>query len=546
MNLTFKIFVYVIFIFVFVDPAISNQASDISYNIKYLADQPNCIDLRVMIKGNKEGKHLLKLPTFVRNVAFEAQQGILSYSMVDDRIFWLNTDPNVDVKSNYKACSSNLIKDNGSPILSKDFFSFLIGELLILSNDDSKLMNVQITFENFPEYYNFITNHSFGHQKYDIKDTPYNLSRSILTGGKFDIETLFVNKKPIHVVIHGKWKMFTIKELKRKIVQLIERQRSLLKDNDFNYFVVLLYDNEGLSKQGAASGMLYNNVLRMLLIDSEEKKKGIFFGSLSHELFHAWIGNKIKIPAPQGELQWFFEGVNDFYGWQLALDSGVISEKDFVTYYNKILNEYLVSPYRDDSNETIAEIFNLRNPAGRLALVRGHIVFMEILNKLNSQNKSRAEIDLALREIDQNFSNKNKKITQEALDRIFKKHIGEEIWNQASDILYNGKPIILSDNLISRKNKLSTTKVAIPNFGFNLKQLLKEKRIISLDTNSNAALAGLKEADEVIYVSFDTTTADDPVYITIKGSDQHKVVQFVPNKSEKTIQQYRQIPSIPR
>lgn len=126
----------------------------------------------------------------------------------------------------------------------------------------------------------------------------------------------------------------------------------------------------------------------MLVVDREKKNKPLLLGGLSHELFHVWIGNKVQIPEPQDDLQSFFEGLNDFYGWQLALECGVISEKDYLTYYNRILKDYFVSPYRDDSNESIAKGFLVRSLASRLALNRSHIDFMEALERLKSQNKS--------------------------------------------------------------------------------------------------------------------------------------------------------------
>ena len=134
---------------------------------------------------------------FIRNVSFEAMKGGINYEMIDDRSFWLKTDPDVDVKSNYKACSLNVAKDNSYPIISKDFFSFCIDELLVRPDDNAALMNAAIEFQEFPENYNFISNYSIGNQKEEIKDTSYVISRSVLSGGKLDVETFKINNNRI-------------------------------------------------------------------------------------------------------------------------------------------------------------------------------------------------------------------------------------------------------------------------------------------------------------------------------------------------------------
>lgn len=64
---------------------------------------------------------------------------------------------------------------------------------------------------------------------------------------------------------------------------------------------------------GYALGLHHENMLSAVMPDStQEEKQAKALMLLSHELFHAWLGLGIQIPLPQGNLQWFFEGINDY------------------------------------------------------------------------------------------------------------------------------------------------------------------------------------------------------------------------------------------
>lgn len=407
--------------------------------------------------------------------------------------------------------------------------------------DLEKVVETKIHFEDFPEDYSIVTNHHINKREYTVVGTIRNLSRSIMSGGKFDIETKYIKDKPVHIALNGKWSMFNNSELKKNLYKIIDEQRTFLNDNDFPHFALIIYDGGASKNIAGVSGSFFENVLTMLVIDSEQKNKPLLYGLFSHELFHAWIGNKVRIPEPQGDLQWFFEGVNDFYAWQLAFDAGLLSNKQYIKYYNRVIKEYSLSPYKTESNEVLSKDFNLRNPAGRLAMLRGHIVFMEIFNKLKSQKKGREPLDMALREIIEKYSHNNSYITRDNLDQIFRNHLGDQIWSDALKILYDGEPVSFSPTLFSNNILLKNIAIAAPDFGFNVKLLVKEKRIASLAKNSNASLAGLKENDKVLDCGFDITSASTPIQVGIEESGKRKTIQFMPQKTKKIIPQYKHI-----
>lgn len=517
----------------------TSQPELFNYSIKYLAQESNCLDIALNFKVSSKGESVLRLPRQPFKLSLHATKGKVKYKLLDKGELLIYSEPSVDLKVEHRACVLNPSRNNYYPIMEKDFFYFMADELLAVPGGDlSNKVKAAFHFENFPENYTIATNHQLNKKDYEVTTTVKDLGRSIMAGGNFPVETLIINNKPIHIILNGHWSMFSKNELKRQIYKIIKTQRTFLNDNNFPYFLMIIFDCNLPEKDSGVSGSFYDNVFTMLIIDGPQKHKPTAYGLISHELFHAWMGNKVTIPDPQGDLQWFIEGVNDFYGWQLALDAGVLTEENYVKYYNRILQEYYFSSYKTSSNQELAKVFQLRGPTGRLSMHRGHIVFMEILDNLQAHKKDRSVIDQALREIVATYSNQPMPISHAALDKIFRKHLGDKIWDAALKILYEGQPATFSPNLFSNRFVLKSVSRQVPHFGFSMDAFLKQMQIKSLEKNSNAYLAGLRENDKVLEASFESTTIKHPATLQVESAGQRKTISFMPEIVEASMPQY--------
>lgn len=512
----------------------TNQPHELIYKVNYLGGtQSNCFDISVGLKGNPDGKIRIKFPEYVNNFALSTKKGNISYSLLENKVVLASLEPNVDMEASYQVCVSNPVRDNERPIIENNFFHFAAEKLFAVPDADlEKIYKIKIQFNNFPKNFSIVTNQNVNKREYELESSVEQLSRSIMAGGNVAIKTIFVNERPIHLLLNGKWTMFNVNELTAFLHKIISLQRNILADNDFPHFVLIFYDNKLPKGEGGVLGSLYGNVLSMVITDDKPKNKPIVFGLISHELFHAWLGNKIRITKPQGDKQWFFEGVNDFYGWQLALETGMISTQDYLDYYNKLLKEYMTSPFKESNNQEIANAFKLRNPAGRAAMFRGHILFMEMLNKLDLQGRSRASIDTALQEILKNASDDN-------LSDIFRKHLGKEIWDETFELIQSGRAISLSSTLFSNKVKLQKQKTEIPDLGFNIKSLILDGKIKSLVKKSQASKSGLKENAKIIDYGLDLANPKSKVFITFEDEGHHKTISFKPESVKELIPQYK-------
>ncbi len=65
---------------------------------------------------------------------------------------------------------------------------------------------------------------------------------------------------------------------------------------------------------------------------------------LSHELFHLWVPNSLKL---EGEYDWFFEGFTLYQALRMDLRLGWISFEDYLATIGRVYDSYLASSERD-------------------------------------------------------------------------------------------------------------------------------------------------------------------------------------------------------
>lgn len=532
-----------LFFLIFSFNVFSNGAKSLeySYQIKYLGE-PNasCLDVSVHIPGNAEGRVKFHLPKYMTSLSMEIARGKISYTIPEPNIYEIKLEPNLDLKVKYRACMNNHIRNISHPIIEKDFIYFNSGALLAFPVEDLyHKMKANFSLINFPTEFTLLNNNGLNINAYEIEDTIKNIVLHVIAAGNFHVKTLNINKRPVTILVKDTWhKYFTYDELESYLKLIIKKQRDFFKDNNFPFFALVLFKTFEEKSTVAISGRFHGNVLGMSISDSDPKYKPVFYGTLSHELLHAWFGSKIDFPRVEAEFQWFFEGLNDFYGWQLALETDEVSNQIFHKYHNILLREYVLSPFKENSNEDLVKYYSFKNPADQLLLARGHIVYLEILNELYAQGKSRKYIDKAMREIFHKYGNRKKDPTMNDLTSIFRKHIGAEIWDKYFKSIQDGHKVSFSlkpfyDNVI-----LQDELCEVANYGFDLDKTLRSKQIFSLQKGSAAELAGLKENDKIDSYNISMMSPNSPAYFIIQDAHEKKLIQFNPKIEKVNIPQY--------
>ena len=85
----------------------------------------------------------------------------------------------------------------------------------------------------------------------------------------------------------------------------------------------------------------------VLLLGRNAKRKSVLSRLgivLSHELFHLWVPNSLKL---EGAYDWFFEGFTLYQALRMDLRLGLISFDDYLETIASVYDSYLSSPDRD-------------------------------------------------------------------------------------------------------------------------------------------------------------------------------------------------------
>lgn len=516
----------------------SPSQNDIEYHINYSISEKNCIEIKGMFKGNEQGKMLLRLPPYGERISLSSPQG-MSHKFKDKNLYEIDFVPKENIFFNYYVCDNNKNRNLEHPVIEPELFHFFSDQVLMIPEyDDHEVKKVKFNFDKMAHNLKIIS--SFSANKKNFEATlPYaTLFNSTLAGTTASsIKKIFVHGYPVYVVTNGQWSFFKQEPI-YYVEKIINTQRKFWNDYDFPHYVVFLVQAPENLKH--ARGFHRENMMSAFMPQrADEKKLAKAIMLLSHELFHAWLGISIKIPLPQGNLQWFFEGVNDYYGMDMVIKSGLINKNDFINLTNDLIKDYYIYPFQTFPNKDLIHNFSLLSPANQIMQTRSHLTFLHYF-PYHHQNANFTSLDLAVKEIYQKF--KGKKASENEIENVFEKHIGKEKWQKIKSHIIFGKKLDIDPQLFSNYALLINKKMKILDQGFDMGTYIKLMKISSIDTNSNAYQAGLRNNQQVTGYFLSFANPDLPSIIEIKKGKGTQLISYYPNQRSEFVPQYELFP----
>lgn len=163
-----------------------------------------------------------------------------------------------------------------------------------------------------------------------------NLLNGIVITGDLKIKKLKIKGKDYIFSFIGDWeeedRLTTIyKTIARKQIKLF----SFLP---VDFLLVALVKDKSVKEK---RGFQYTNSIVYFLDDKIDLQDIELLKLFSHEHFHLWNGKYIKPREKDKEkLNWFYEGVTDYYGLLTLYSSGLISENVFLDYLAALYVDY--------------------------------------------------------------------------------------------------------------------------------------------------------------------------------------------------------------
>jgi hypothetical protein len=157
---------------------------------------------------------------------------------------------------------------------------------------------------------------------------------------------------------------------------IIESQKNLcncqVKDN-----AIIFIGNKSTNQRYRGSLLEHNQILFLIsdIIDDLE------FKNLSaHENFHKYIGKgPIRYDPKDGlTFKWFFEGFTDYFALKTNLISKNITLQQYLSTYNRILENYFASPYKSLAYDQASIQYWQNGRIKQMIYDRGHIMAQEL------------------------------------------------------------------------------------------------------------------------------------------------------------------------
>ena len=528
-----------VFMLLFTESSVYAHQRYVDYDLQFFeySNDP-CFHIHLKSEFDRSGKQNLLIPLGGRDfkVKTDAQEIPLEPAKAFHTTQIIGS-PHSEYSIEYNHCIKNPYVVPKLPIVEDDFFTVKFVDVLITPIDHSH-SKWKISVKTWlPTNFKLASSLFMKDNKIEINKTLYDFKYSMITGGKnLRIKNTNIGGRPITIVSDGHFGGLS-KHPEGYVELLTQAHQKFWQDNNTEHLMVTLVGPACENVFSTIEGLYYENAFVMKIpncknIPTYESSTKY---SLSHELFHGWIGKKIKFVNQKNPIVWFYEGYNDYYGMLFAYTTGLITLDEYIDFYNKFIRLYYISPFKHYSNDQIAEILERDQSIRNLAQTRGHLMAKEQAYLLSQKDRSLDEI---LRAIYLKSRGSKKPLTNLDLHDMFHQYLDASQWQSFNAIINDGKELEISKDLFGPGVKLVQKELEVPDYGFDYKTFLLTRTIVGLKNNSAAYKAGLREGQKVDFHSLPETNPTEEAIMGWIESNKNREVRFFPEKRKVKIPQY--------
>lgn len=340
------------------------------------------------------------------------------------------------IKQDYKGDKIDVFN---RPRLSNQFFHILgqslfsVPEAVFAQHEDNPRLNISLAWLNFPE--GFKIHNTFGTEQHKqiLKVKLWtDLYNSLFVGGDYRIYNFSYMSKPIYFAIRGKWlESYQDDKLLEALKKTISTQRAFWKDNNFDYYTVIMTptvtQSDSLFQGQSTTGSGIKNGFLIQSSNNPFNNWNVINYIFNHEMMHDWIGGKIANKSEELNY-WFSEGFTDYYAFKNRLRSGDLSLAQWTNEFNsEVIKAHWNNPERNKPNYLVKDEFWSSRNIEKIPYRRGAIFAFWLDNQIMKQYKCTKSLDDLMRDLLKICTTENKKFTDELFLNLVETYLNKDI-----------------------------------------------------------------------------------------------------------------------
>ncbi|PKA82030.1 M61 glycyl aminopeptidase [Ulvibacter sp. MAR_2010_11] len=363
-------------------------------------------------------------------------------------------------------------------------------------------------------------------------------------GGGGEHYTFNVKEKPVLVVVKGNFGIAS-QDIFNGVEKIVTLQRDWFGDYEYPFYRVVINER----KEIIAGTAVKNQFVCFVKADIDADELNII---LSHEMFHNWLPEKIKITHTAdyyGTIyEWFTEGFTTYFAKKILLEAGLLSIEKYIELINKEIQNIGDSQLKNvTSAEIIATIKEGKfySEYKKLAYWRGALIALKWEAELQN-SKEKESLSGFIKALYRFAQNKGGKISEQEF-HLFSEEFGIHAAADFEKYIVGGASILLPHSLpleVSESVEIAEIDFHVFDPGFDLITTKKTSLISGVAKNGKAYNAGLR--DGMKFVRSENSTRGDfgwnedrLLKVTVKENETEAeiTVAFIPLDSLVKIQQ---------
>lgn len=253
--------------------------------------------------------------------------------------------------------------------------------------------------------------------------------------------------------------------------------------------------------------------------------------TLAHEMVHTFVRG---LEGDEFAGSWFSEGIAVYYERLLPLRAASITYDDYLRDVNATAARYYTNALMHTPNSGIGAQFWSETRVRVLPYDRGSLYFAKLDHELRMHSNGKRSLDdLVAAMLD--LRRQGRPVTEQAWRTLLKQKLGSQAVAEFEAML-QGEEVLPASDAFGPCAARSTAKLRRYDLGFEAAVLTEPTRIVrGLRTDSNAAMAGLRNGDHILHpVPQDGIQGDQHalLHLEVERNGRQMQIEYLPRGEE--------------